>query len=86
VKTAAIDISGRGRRYGDDLVEQYRINKRVTCRCRCTRLVSFSAEELATGAATSCGCSAPSLARVNQLKRLGAELRRAINFSIAKAR
>jgi hypothetical protein len=80
---ATIDISGKGRRRGD-LTEQYRIGKRVACRCRCTRLVFFNTEELAT--ATSCGCSPPSLARVAQLKRLGAELQRAIQFNIARAR
>jgi hypothetical protein len=78
-----IDISGKGRRYGD-LTEQYRVGHRVALRCHCQRLVFFSADELAT--ATSCGCSPPSLARVTQLKRLGAELRRAIVFNICRSR
>ena len=82
---SVISTITKGRRYGD-LVEQYRVGRRVAVRCRCARLVFFSDEELATGAVTSCGCSAPSLARVTQLKRLDTELRRAITFNIAKAR
>jgi hypothetical protein len=82
---SVIDTSVKGKRHGD-LVAQYQVGRRVACRCHCQRLVFFADEELTSGAATSCGCSAPSLARVTQLKHLGAELRRAITFNIARGR
>jgi hypothetical protein len=79
---STIDTTIRGKRWGD-LVAQYRVGRRVAVRCRCTRLVFFAAEELASGAITSCGCSPPSLLRRIQQHELGAEMRRVVNFSIA---
>jgi hypothetical protein len=82
---SVIDTSTKGQIFGD-LTEQYRVGHRVALRCHCQRLVFFAEEELASGGVTSCGCAAPSLARVVQMRRLGAELRRAISFNIARAR
>jgi hypothetical protein len=76
--TVELDI--RGQRFGD-LVAEYHVGRRVACRCRCGRLVFIAAEELASGAVTSCGCAAPSLLQTIQQKKLAVELRRIINFS-----
>jgi hypothetical protein len=63
---SVVDTTMRGKRYGDLTVE-YRVDRRVAVRCRCTRLIFVAEEELANGVTTSCGCSAPSLARVSAL-------------------
>jgi hypothetical protein len=45
--------------------------------------VFIAADELTSGAITSCGCGAPSYLRITELKNLAAEMRRVINFKIA---
>jgi hypothetical protein len=77
-----VDIAIRGERFGD-LEAQYRVGRRVACRCRCTRLIFVAGDELATGAVTSCGCGAPSLLQIIRQRDLAVELRRVINFNIA---
>jgi hypothetical protein len=79
----AVDVSVKGKVYGD-LIAQYRIGRRVALRCRCMRLLFVSADELAGGAVTSCGCGAPSLLWITRQRNLAAEMRRAINFNIAR--
>jgi hypothetical protein len=87
IKTTLVSTIIAGRHYGD-LVTAYsdQFGKRIACRCRCTRLVFVNIDDLESGAVTSCGCSLPSLIHRIQLRELAIQMRRVINFNLARRR
>ena len=85
--TADVNIAIAGRRFGD-LTTAYAdaSGKRIACRCRCTRLVFIHVDDLASGVVTSCGCSPPTILHRIQLHELAMQMRRVINFNLARRR
>jgi hypothetical protein len=83
----AVDLSIAGRRFGY-LVTAYSDDRghNVACRCVCGRLIHVAAEALFDGSINSCGCQPAPRAYWNLHRELRAQLRREINFGIAKAR
>jgi hypothetical protein len=80
-----VDLTIAGRRYGH-LITSYSRGHDVACRCVCGRLVHVAADSLSDGSVTSCGCQPAPPAYWNQQRKLLAQLRREIDFAIAKAR
>jgi hypothetical protein len=76
-----------GARYGD-LTVLYAdcTGRRITCRCRCTKMVFVNIDDLKSGAVTSCGCSRPSWEHRMQLREMNITRRRTIEFNVARAR
>jgi hypothetical protein len=83
----AIDVTMAGSHFGS-LVTAYGDDRghNIACRCMCGRLVHVAAEALADGTVTSCGCRPAPPAFWNQYRELRAQLRREIQFGIAKGR
>jgi hypothetical protein len=79
-----VDLAIAGRRYGH-LITSYSRDHDVACRCVCGRLVHVAVEALSDGSVTSCGCRPAPRAYWNQYRELRAQLRREIQFGIAKA-
>ncbi len=59
--------------------------RRVTCRCRCDRIVRVAADALASDMVTSCGCAPSSAEHRRAMRRLHADFRRNVLFGIAGA-
>ena len=73
-------------RYGDlTVLYPDRTGRRIACRCRCTKKVSFNIDDLESGAITNCGCSRPSLQHQLQLREMATIRRRTIEFNNARA-
>lgn len=83
----AVDLRIAGKRFGY-LVTAYSDDRghNVACRCVCGRLVHVAAEALTDGSVTSCGCMPAPRAFWTQNRELRAQMRREIQFGIAKAR
>ena len=80
-----VDLTIGGRRYGH-LTTYYGRGHNIACRCVCGRLVHVAAEALTDGSVTSCGCMPAPRAFWTQNRELRAQMRREIQFGIAKAR
>jgi hypothetical protein len=76
-----------GTRYGD-LTVLYAdcTDRRIACRCRCTKMVFVNIDDLKSGAVTSCGCSRPSWENQMQLREMKITRQRTIEFDVARAR
>jgi len=80
-----INVAIAGREYGY-LTTVYAAHEghRIALRCICQRLIFVAAADLAAGWVTSCGCQPSPRAFRYQLQHLRAQLRREIQFGIAK--
>jgi hypothetical protein len=80
-----VDLTIAGRRFGH-LITSYSRGHDVACRCVCGRLVHVAADSLSDGSVTSCGCMPAPRAFWNQYRELRAQLKREVEFAIAKQR
>jgi hypothetical protein len=82
-----INTAIAGRRYGH-LVTSYAVHegRRIALRCICGRFVFAAAADLNSGLLTSCGCQPMPRAFRYQLHNLRAQLKREIQFDIARRR
>ena len=84
----AVNISKAGRRHGY-LKVAYSTDdcgRHVVCYCVCSRQVHVAAADLISGLVNSCGCQPPTSRYWDQYAQLRNQLKREINFGIAKAR
>jgi hypothetical protein len=80
-----IDLTVQGRRYGH-LITYYGRGHDIACRCVCRKLVHVAVAALVDGTVTSCGCRPAPRAFWTQHRELRAQMRREIQFGIAKRR
>jgi hypothetical protein len=80
----SVDLTNAGRRSGYLAVAYGR--RHIACRCICGRFVHVAAEAFTNGTVTSCGCQPAPRAFWIQHRELRAQLRREIQFAIARRR